>query len=260
MESNKKDVPRILLDVGGQHYSTTEETLKKFPDSLLANILSGVVPICDGRYFIDRDGTHFRHILNFLRDPDTFELKTKDKQFLHELRVESRYYGLEDQIFSKSSDVDTSKIPQGKYLWFGMNDCSIESFSSQYSGCPATNVLDPSKSYWLSESGKTTNQWIVFDFKKKVHISKLSLKVDYFECTAKDFKIEVSENDDRETWESVKDCQAECGYDNTGEQTFQDFNAIGRYIRLYFLNNWGPGGGSYILVTLVKFWGAPVDE
>ena len=31
----------------------------------------------DGRYFIDRDGTHFRHILNFLRDGETY-LPTED--------------------------------------------------------------------------------------------------------------------------------------------------------------------------------------
>jgi len=26
----------------------------------------------DGRYFIDRDGTHFRYILNYLRDGNTY--------------------------------------------------------------------------------------------------------------------------------------------------------------------------------------------
>jgi len=49
----------------------------------------------DGTVFIDRDGTHFRYILNYLRDGC---LKTdalpRNRQVLRELRNEAVYYQL----------------------------------------------------------------------------------------------------------------------------------------------------------------------
>jgi len=46
----------------------------------------------EGRYFIDRDGTHFRHILNFLRD-GTFVPK-EEKSHYAEILTESKFYGI----------------------------------------------------------------------------------------------------------------------------------------------------------------------
>ncbi len=61
----------VKLDVGGQKYVTSKLTLASEPDSLLAVMFSGVHPMkCeeDGSYFLDRDGTYFRYILNYLRE------------------------------------------------------------------------------------------------------------------------------------------------------------------------------------------------
>ncbi|XP_053861479.1 BTB/POZ domain-containing protein KCTD11 [Malaclemys terrapin pileata] len=60
----------ITLNVGGKFYSTTLETLTRFPDSMLGAMFRGPRPAHTdrrGHYFIDRDGKAFRHILNFLR-------------------------------------------------------------------------------------------------------------------------------------------------------------------------------------------------
>ncbi|XP_026548234.1 BTB/POZ domain-containing protein KCTD11-like [Notechis scutatus] len=62
--------PLVTLNVGGKVYSTTLETLTRFPDSMLGAMFRGCQPaLLDscGNYFIDRDGKTFRHILNFLR-------------------------------------------------------------------------------------------------------------------------------------------------------------------------------------------------
>lgn len=60
----------VTLNVGGKFYSTTFETLTRFPDSMLGAMFRGPRPALtdsSGNYFIDRDGKTFRHILNFLR-------------------------------------------------------------------------------------------------------------------------------------------------------------------------------------------------
>ena len=79
MDSNVNDqgFPKIVrLSVGGIHFETSIETLcKGDPDSMLSAMFSGrhnVMKDEEGRYFIDRDGTHFRYILNYLRDGNTY--------------------------------------------------------------------------------------------------------------------------------------------------------------------------------------------
>ncbi len=48
----------------------------------------------DGFYFVDRDGTHFIHILNFLRDGT---LNIPDDRFLHNWLInEANFYSLPD--------------------------------------------------------------------------------------------------------------------------------------------------------------------
>lgn len=75
---------------------TSVETLSQDPESLLAIMFSGKKGLKkepDGSYFFDRDGTHFRHILNYLRDgPMALEALPKDVKVLHELLIESEYY------------------------------------------------------------------------------------------------------------------------------------------------------------------------
>ena len=59
---------RVKLCVGGQMFMTSTLTLTKEPDSMLSAMFSGRHALRhddDGIYFIDRDATHFRYILNY---------------------------------------------------------------------------------------------------------------------------------------------------------------------------------------------------
>ena len=61
----------VKLNIGGQYFTTSVQTLRNDPKSMLASMFSekfDTKPSEDGSFFIDRDGTHFRFILNYLRD------------------------------------------------------------------------------------------------------------------------------------------------------------------------------------------------
>jgi len=100
-ETNKiKDIAqfqseKVRLNVGGIHFETSLATLRRDPRSLLAVMFSGrhsLKPEADGSYFIDRDGTHFRIILNYLRDFRISTRVTDDSKIVDELTQEAAYY------------------------------------------------------------------------------------------------------------------------------------------------------------------------
>ncbi|XP_076439454.1 uncharacterized protein LOC143279306 [Babylonia areolata] len=90
---------KVELNVGGVRYTTSVQTLLKEEGSTLKMMFSGQHALTadkDGSYFIDRDGTHFRHILNFLRDgpASLLHLPPNDVRLLSELRTEAEHYQL----------------------------------------------------------------------------------------------------------------------------------------------------------------------
>ena len=97
---HKIQTSKIKLDIGGHVYTTSVQTLGRDPDSMIAAMFSGKHELhaeADGSYFIDRDGTYFRYILNFLRDGyiDAGTLPN-DAGALKELLREAKYYQLNE--------------------------------------------------------------------------------------------------------------------------------------------------------------------
>ena len=101
----------IKLNVGGQHFTTSVQTLTKDPNSMLAAMFSGrydMKPSEDGSFFIDRDGTHFRFILNFLR---TGKLTLPEgATFTKELEEEAEFYQIQGLIDALSPAKLTVKV------------------------------------------------------------------------------------------------------------------------------------------------------
>ena len=89
----------VNLDVGGQHFTATVQTLTKDPNSMLAAMFSGkfeMKPSDDSSFFIDRDGTHFRFILNFLH---TGKLTLPEgATFTKELEEEAEFCQIQELI------------------------------------------------------------------------------------------------------------------------------------------------------------------
>lgn len=60
----------VTLNVGGIKFTTFASTLLRFPDSRLAHMLDGGdrdFRLVNGQYFVDRDGSLFSYILDYLR-------------------------------------------------------------------------------------------------------------------------------------------------------------------------------------------------
>eukprot|EP00035_Acanthoeca_spectabilis_P001065 m.77303 g.77303 ORF g.77303 m.77303 type:complete len:520 (-) comp10604_c0_seq1:788-2347(-) len=84
----------------GQRFITSRRTLcpdPENPDNMLAVIFSGRAPMPiettdDGAVFIDRDGEHFKHILQYLRQG--YVTVDPGSRVAKELAVEAEYYGM----------------------------------------------------------------------------------------------------------------------------------------------------------------------
>ena len=109
------DCEVIKFSVGGHMFDTSIETIKRFPNSLFAQVLLGkgnVKKNSDGSYFFDRDGTHFRHILNYMRHGSVPCYLSQ--QCKHELLLEVEFYGinsLADQINGTSGASAKNNYP-----------------------------------------------------------------------------------------------------------------------------------------------------
>jgi hypothetical protein len=122
----------VHIDVGGTIFTSSLETLTRYPDSRLSKLFNGTIPIVldtlKQHYFIDRDGKLFRYILNFMRYgtlalPDHFTE-------LPALLEEARYFELTPLINAieerlnnrKSSNIDCFSSKTTKQQILNTND------------------------------------------------------------------------------------------------------------------------------------------
>ena len=99
MEEIHKDTI-VELNVGGVAYTTTENTLCRYPDSMLAKMFSGNMrpgmKDSHGRFVIDRDGDLFAVILQYLRTGGLYiPLQLRTAMDYDAMLFEANYYGLE---------------------------------------------------------------------------------------------------------------------------------------------------------------------
>lgn len=128
-DDRSTEFPAIVpLNVGGVLFTTSLETLRsdRFGGddgdggSMLASMFSGRLPTRldrEGRFFIDRDGRLFHHILNYLRD-GKFPVNLSSAERA-ELEREASFYGLEAlaahlradlKVPAESSSVESSRL------------------------------------------------------------------------------------------------------------------------------------------------------
>ena len=103
---------RVILNIGGQCFQTSRVTLMEDTTSMFALMLRKGCPLRPSRnsYFLDRDPSHFKFILNYLRNGAHVDIcmLPHEKRYLLEMLMESRFYmlsGLEDILLARLKQV-----------------------------------------------------------------------------------------------------------------------------------------------------------
>ncbi|XP_072332022.1 BTB/POZ domain-containing protein KCTD14-like [Scyliorhinus torazame] len=105
----------LNLNVGGEIYATTLSTLRKYPGSRLAEMCSAhakVTTDSKGRLFIDREGTYFKYVLEFLRS------EQPPTQFVPEVYREALFYNIEPlvELLKNSPEMYGELIARQQFL------------------------------------------------------------------------------------------------------------------------------------------------
>ena len=94
----------VKIDIGGRIFRTSLKTLRRESESFLALMFSEKFDLKkedDGSFFIDRDGTFFHHVLNYLRDGYLSE--DVIEAYGPQMQNEAEFYGLlglKEQIYN----------------------------------------------------------------------------------------------------------------------------------------------------------------
>lgn len=108
---------QVILCIGGQDFYTSRVTLRADPASLFNVVLrddSPMRPYEKNIYFFDRDPSHFRFILNYLRNGAHIEASTlpSEEKTLMEMLVEARFFmlsRLQEIILERLGQVNGSR-------------------------------------------------------------------------------------------------------------------------------------------------------
>lgn len=93
---------RVILNIGGQRFTTSEVTLRADPHSIFNLMFVEGCPLRPSSriYYFDRDPSHFRLILNYLRNGAHLDscLLPHEKRYLLEILTEARFFCLEGLV------------------------------------------------------------------------------------------------------------------------------------------------------------------
>ncbi|NWR79231.1 KCTD7 protein, partial [Centropus unirufus] len=114
----QRQFPEVVpLNVGGTHFTTRLSTLRRYEDTMLAAMFSGrhYIPTdAEGRYFIDRDGTYFGDILNFLRSGDL-----PPRERVRPVYKEAQYYSI-GPLLDNLEDIQPLKGEKVRQAFLGL--------------------------------------------------------------------------------------------------------------------------------------------
>jgi len=130
---------------------------------------------------------------------------------------------------------------------------SVKDQSTKHGGFLATRTLESNDEDWLTE-GEPARQWIVYQFASEAIICKFGIRLSSYECTPKNTSLEIRDSVSGE-WKSISDFTVQSGLITQAWQYFAIPYAKVKEIRLFCHDRHGPGGGNFILITELAFFG-----
>jgi N-acetylneuraminic acid mutarotase len=110
---------RVKLNIGGYHFETSVQTLRRVPHTFFDAYFSGRYSqdVCpDGSIFVDRNGEHFSHVLEYMRDGVVSVARPRarpDVSLLRALKREFGFYSIE--LCTEPEQVDMAFAFAGAY-------------------------------------------------------------------------------------------------------------------------------------------------
>ena len=174
-----------------------------------------------------------------------------------ELKMENtKIKSQNEQILKRLEELENIKtslpsvvLKKNNFHWINEEVIIVDN-SKFTQGRPPDIMLNKQKNEVYSLTEGNRNHFVEFSFNNIYFLKAIRISVDNYECSLKTFKIEIiTPNEQR----------INCGTftrssykDNSGFEEFQ-INQVCKGIKLYLIDNWGSGGGNYILIKRIDF-------
>ncbi len=193
------------------------------------------------------------------------ELKEENKEIRNEnkeIKEENRKIKEENsKIIEKNNEIElrlkkieinnqNQIIKKNNFHWINreVNIIKHSNFDSTY--VPEIMLgKEESQRYSLTQGNR--NHFIEFSFKKMYFLKSIRIKVDNFECSLKTFTVEIIDQNGNS--DNIGSFIRSKYQDNSNFQDFE-INKECKGIKLNLIDNWGSGGGNFILISKIDFY------
>jgi N-acetylneuraminic acid mutarotase len=139
---------RVELNIGGYHFHTSVQALRRVPHTFFDAYFSGryAQDVCvDGSIFVDRDGEHFGHVLEYMRDGVVSVAEPgvcPSVSLLRALKREFGFYCIE--LYAAPAPMQ----PEVAYVMGGYNDGGVDEFGYLYVTMAYMDKYNASTGQW----------------------------------------------------------------------------------------------------------------
>ena len=186
--------------------------------------------------------------LELNKNPEDFKsIIEKLYDTIEELKKENAE--IKNRLNKLENNTKDLTFKKNNFRWIN-NEVNIVNNSKVYDNYYPDILLgkNNSRKYYLSDGNR--NHFIEFSFITNYFLKAIRISVDDFDCSLKNFKVEITSP--LGTIENIGTFTRSKYIDNNGFQEFE-INKGCKGIKLYLIDNWGEGGGNYILIKRIDF-------